>query len=296
MADDQTTNGLPYYPRYPRDFIEGTIGMPFEQKAAYGLVLDLIYMRNGRLPDDSRYIAGLLGVSVRKWNTLRSALLGRRKLKVIGEFLTNDRAIIEVKKLRKYQEKQSENRAGARKNSGLERPRSNHTDTDTEENKNPPSPFGDSPPRDDEQSFDHGDGEQTRAVALDKPEPPPPKRNPSRGTRLPNDWTPDAKARQAAADEGLTDEEIDRSAQRFRDYWIAQPSGKGVKCDWGATWRNWVRRDVDDGRVGRGVGRGPQRGGIASGQGGPQDSSFAASVARAVERQSPRRAAGGGPG
>lgn len=28
----------------------------------------------------------------------------------------------------------------------------------------------------------------------------------------------------------------------FRDYWIAQPGQKGVKRDWDATWRNWVRR------------------------------------------------------
>jgi uncharacterized protein YdaU (DUF1376 family) len=28
----------------------------------------------------------------------------------------------------------------------------------------------------------------------------------------------------------------------FRDYWIAQPGQKGVKTDWNATWRNWVRR------------------------------------------------------
>jgi hypothetical protein len=28
----------------------------------------------------------------------------------------------------------------------------------------------------------------------------------------------------------------------FKDYWIAQPGQKGVKTDWTATWRNWVRR------------------------------------------------------
>ena len=28
---------------------------------------------------------------------------------------------------------------------------------------------------------------------------------------------------------------------KFKDYWIAQPGQKGVKLDWDATWRNWVR-------------------------------------------------------
>ena len=29
--------------------------------------------------------------------------------------------------------------------------------------------------------------------------------------------------------------------EKFKDYWIAQPGQKGVKLDWFATWRNWVR-------------------------------------------------------
>ena len=27
----------------------------------------------------------------------------------------------------------------------------------------------------------------------------------------------------------------------FKDYWVAQPGQKGIKLDWFATWRNWVR-------------------------------------------------------
>lgn len=73
-------NGLPYYKAYPRDFIEGTIGMPGEIKCAYRLVLDLIYMQGGKLPDDARYVAGLLGYSVRKWNQIRSALIDAGKI------------------------------------------------------------------------------------------------------------------------------------------------------------------------------------------------------------------------
>jgi len=29
--------------------------------------------------------------------------------------------------------------------------------------------------------------------------------------------------------------------EKFRDYWISQPGQKGIKLDWFATWRNWVR-------------------------------------------------------
>lgn len=115
-------NGLPYYKAYPRDFIEGTIGMDFETKGAYRLVLDLIYMQGGNLPDDARYISGLLGCTVRKWNVLRDALVDMGKIIVNGEFLTNERAIIELETLRKLQDKQAENRARPNKINKLKSP------------------------------------------------------------------------------------------------------------------------------------------------------------------------------
>lgn len=86
-------NGLPYYPRYPRDFFEGTVGMPFEIKAAYGLVLDLIYMMGARgLPDDPRFISGHLGMSVRKWNSVREKLLEAGKITADNGIISNTRA------------------------------------------------------------------------------------------------------------------------------------------------------------------------------------------------------------
>jgi len=125
-------NGLPYYKRYPRDFIEGTIGMPFEMKAAYGLILDLIYMQGGTLPDDSRYISGLLGCSVKKWNALRALLLDAGKIEVRGEHLGNLRADKELETLGKLQDKQRENRSRPNKNKTLPSPRFDHTEPDTD--------------------------------------------------------------------------------------------------------------------------------------------------------------------
>jgi len=118
-------NGLPYYKAYPRDFIEGTIGMPFEIKCAYRVVLDLIYMQGGELPDDARYISGLLGCSIRKWNAIRSELVAIGKLVVSGEFLMNDRAIIELETLAKLQDKQRENGRQPKKIKRLAKPRLN---------------------------------------------------------------------------------------------------------------------------------------------------------------------------
>lgn len=115
-------NGLPYYKAYPRDFIEGTIGMPFEVKCAYRVVLDLIYLQGGHLPDDPRYISGNLGCSIRKWKSIREHLIQIGKIHVSGEFLTNKRADNELETLSKYRENQAENARKPRKSKGLEKP------------------------------------------------------------------------------------------------------------------------------------------------------------------------------
>ena len=58
----------------------------------------------------------------------------------------------------------------------------------------------------------------------------------ARGTRLPENFEPDF---QFAVDSGI--QNTLEEANKFRDYWTAQPGSKGVKLDWPATWRNWCR-------------------------------------------------------
>jgi uncharacterized protein YdaU (DUF1376 family) len=51
---------------------------------------------------------------------------------------------------------------------------------------------------------------------------------------LPDDWEYWANKQRPELNAKLV-------ADQFKDYWIAQPSQKGLKLDWEATWRNWVR-------------------------------------------------------
>jgi uncharacterized protein YdaU (DUF1376 family) len=57
------------------------------------------------------------------------------------------------------------------------------------------------------------------------------------GFELPDEWI--GFCRQERAD--LDPQTV---FDQFLDYWIAQPGQKGVKTDWPATWRNWVRRQT----------------------------------------------------
>jgi hypothetical protein len=72
---------------------------------------------------------------------------------------------------------------------------------------------------------------------------PEPNRN--RATRLAENWQPSEDDKTFAVREGLSRMEVDREADRFRDYRIAKAGAGACKLDWSATWRNWARRAVD---------------------------------------------------
>ncbi|MFT9442305.1 MAG: DUF1376 domain-containing protein [Acetobacter papayae] len=61
-----------------------------------------------------------------------------------------------------------------------------------------------------------------------------------RGVRLSPVWQPDPALQAFACTLGLEPQAV---AERFRDYWLAVPGARGRKSDWGATWRNWCRRE-----------------------------------------------------
>jgi uncharacterized protein YdaU (DUF1376 family) len=120
----------PWYRRYGSDFIAGTLGLTLEEKGAYSLILDLIYDHGGPIADDPRYIAGVCGCSVRKWNAIRATLVKAGKIEVGDGTISNSRAIFELendaKTTRKLSEngrtggnKRAENEAARKENNGL---------------------------------------------------------------------------------------------------------------------------------------------------------------------------------
>lgn len=108
----------PWYKRYPSDFIAGTLGMTLEEKGAYGIVLDLIYDRGRPIPDDPRYIAGVCGCSVRKWNAIRERLVELGKIVCRDGLISNARAEKEIENAAKIARKLAENGAKGGEKSG----------------------------------------------------------------------------------------------------------------------------------------------------------------------------------
>lgn len=68
----------PWYKRNAGDFLMGTVHMDLETRGAYSILIDLLNDRDRPLPDEPRFIAGLLNITVRRWSAIRERLLAER--------------------------------------------------------------------------------------------------------------------------------------------------------------------------------------------------------------------------
>lgn len=208
-----------WYKRCGADFIHGTMMLTLEEKGAYSLCLDLIYDRGGPIPDDARWLSGVCGVSIRKWNAIRERLLSLGKLVSNGEHLSNRRADLEILSAELHRRnqaesgakggrKRAENAAASKENSGL----AQATLKPIEE------------------------------IREDKKETPKPPEGGRRGkTVIPEDWKLPAvedlppKARGCA--EQWTKQSYETHGEAFHSYWRSERS---QKADWRLTWGNRV--------------------------------------------------------
>lgn len=76
-----------------------------------------------------------------------------------------------------------------------------------------------------------------------------------RGSRLDADFVPDQSCTDLATKLGFTRMQAQEALENFTDYWKGAAGAKGVKLDWQATFRNWLRNDRN--RKGPINGKGP---------------------------------------
>jgi uncharacterized protein YdaU (DUF1376 family) len=87
---------LKWYKRDANAALAGMMGLTLEERGAYNTILDLIYARDGILPDDDLEIARMVECDPRKWRLLKRRLIDRGKLFVSHGRLHNARADIEI--------------------------------------------------------------------------------------------------------------------------------------------------------------------------------------------------------
>lgn len=78
------------------------------------------------------------------------------------------------------------------------------------------------------------------------PEPKPRTTTTTR-TRLPEDWIPSPESVHRIREEfpRVTGEFLRMEHRKFADYWVNIPGKRGLKANWDATWRNWMRRALE---------------------------------------------------
>lgn len=102
-------SGNPWHRRYHSDALAGMLSLSLEERGAYQTVLDLIYDRGGPIADNERLLAGYMGCSIRKWRSLRQALIDQGKLVLANGLLSNSRAEKEIENDAKTRRKLAEN-------------------------------------------------------------------------------------------------------------------------------------------------------------------------------------------
>lgn len=71
-----------------------------------------------------------------------------------------------------------------------------------------------------------------------------------KGSRLSTEWKLPMAWGRWAVDNGMDAETVRANADVFRDYWVSKSGAAATKNDWEATWRNWVRKAMQDKRKG----------------------------------------------
>lgn len=87
---------LKWYKRDPRAAILGMLGMTNEECGAYNRILDLIYINDGALPENTDHICDVLKCDPRTWRRLRARLIDLGKLYIHAGCLRNERADFET--------------------------------------------------------------------------------------------------------------------------------------------------------------------------------------------------------
>ncbi len=231
-----------WYPHNIEKYRRKTGHLTIAEHGAYRLLMDAYWDRRGPLPADENRMRKLIGADKDEWESVRDAVLdfftltddGWRHEKIDenlaeAERLHSEKAdrlakAREAKRLKKEQETDQSIVLSTEQSTELTPATQSHSQSHTHKNQEP------------REGAPDGAAPKVSRETIKKP----------KSSRLADDWRPPPEFMAFALVEGFSELEAKREADKFRDYWIAQPGAKGRKLDWIATWRNWIRRARDD--------------------------------------------------
>jgi len=211
-----------YYEHHLGDYLRDTAHLSMLEDCAYRRLLDAYYARERALPADVRECCKLARASTKQERDAVAYVL-REFFVLQDDAYHQSRA---DKEIARFQDKQRKARASADARWSQYERNADGMRTHSEGNA----------PRARPQSPD------TNTPSL--------RSGGARASRLPADWEPN-DADWGMACIALHTEGAKRELAKFRDYWAAKAGAGGSKADWGATWRNWVRKAGEYAQSGR---------------------------------------------
>lgn len=209
----------PFLQLYAGDYLADTLDLTTEQHGAYLLLLITMWRHDARLPNNPVKLARIARVHPPRWARVWAEI---EKFFTVSDdgFITNTRLLKEHEKARH----KSQSRAASGAKGGKAKALKNINAGLANATVLP----------------EHGQRSESEvkeeANASSK----------MRGSRLAEEWHLPQSWGEWSVEAGLSDADTRIEADKFRDYWRGVPGAKGVKLDWLATWRNWVRKAIAD--------------------------------------------------
>ena len=241
-------SALEWYPRNSAKALEGMRRLTLEQRGAYNTLLDLIYSRGAPVPDDDRWLAGNMNVSVRKWLIIRAELLAAGRIVARedrhGPVLSDEMAEIEIEKQTSRRRVNAESgKIGGEKSAKRTSAFNENKDLDRAN----AAATAQAPLKLETEEIEKKESEANASVAQ------APRKKPRATRRCPTDWSPSPEFLSRLAEEGFSPADIEREVANIRDHPFKTP-----RTDWDATARTWFRNATPRGdRYGQPPGRAP---------------------------------------
>ena len=210
---------MPWVRFFASDWLAGTRGMSAVETGVYITLIATMYERGEPIQEDHARLARLCGASNSAFKKALETLVDEGKITRTENGLWNDR----VEKEQVYLSEKSE--VGSKAATARWGKKDNENNDGDHANALHPQSDGNANQKPD-----------ARSQIEEKKEPTG---SSKKGTRLPADWQPDIEF---AVSVGLSQAQARNEADKFREWWPAQPGQKGVKLDWGLTWKTWCRK------------------------------------------------------
>ena len=226
---------MKFYKRDPDAALAGMAELTLQERGAYNSIIDLLYSRDGALPNDDTMIRRVLGCHGHEWRAVKAKLIAKGKIWIEGGYLKAKRVesvLKEASNFSQTQRKRATNRwETERKLRAKSEKDEQNQQLDNATAKMPytPTPISTPSKKQEEETSNHKTAlpEKTRKTRKQIPSECPTSDEQGDAMQF---WGVHARF-------DLTDTLDDQIAQ-FRDHHISRAS---TMANWSAAWRTWYR-------------------------------------------------------